>query len=91
MIEVPKYCSMGTRSPIPPPHPNPKPALALPLSAVFPGLLSYLWEGAGGGGLPSDIGDIFLSNIWRSEYYFCGFKYENLSIFAQRIFITKIQ
>ena len=60
---------MGPRSTLPLlPHPQFGPVS--PLSAVFPALLSYLWEEEGGWGLPSDIGDIFLSNIWRNECYF---------------------
>jgi hypothetical protein len=65
---------MGTRSPIPP-KPQPQACPDPPLSDIFLRLLSYLWEEGGGvGALPSDIGDIFLINIQRNEYYFyfCG-------------------
>ncbi len=54
----------------PSPSPYPQAGPVSPLLAVFLTLfVSTCWE-RGVGALLSGIGDIFLSNIWRNEYFF---------------------
>jgi hypothetical protein len=65
--EILQYGRLGHPSfPTPCPQARPDPPSSW---LYFRAFMSYLLGGGGAGALLSYISDIFLSNIWRNEYY----------------------